>query len=131
MSEKTIGHVIDELWEIQQELDEIKLTISSLEESKREIQHRFDEKEKEIFQLFGKQDLDGAVGTNVVAKIDRRTVAKINDYEQLKKFILRNKAFDLLQRRISLTAYRERLADGKKVPGLEPVVLSSIKLKKL
>jgi len=56
----------------------------------------------------------GSLGTLSIRTSEQPVV---NDWDALYQFILQNKAFDLLQRRVSSTAYRDRLEDGE-VPGV-------------
>lgn len=51
--------------------------------------------------------------------LKRSLVPAVNDWQALDKFILRTKSLDLLQRRVSVTAWRERTEAGVKVPGVD------------
>jgi hypothetical protein len=57
----------------------------------------------------------------VDARASFRTVATADavDWSALYKFIEKHRAYDLLQKRLSVGAARERIAAGEKVPGIE------------
>lgn len=58
-----------------------------------------------------------------------RETPSIADYRAFKAYVLRNKAVDLFQNRISKKAWQERIDSGKKVPGVE--VFKKVTLSKL
>ena len=47
-------------------------------------------------------------------------MAQVQDWEAFYKYVAKEGAFDLLQRRVNDSAYRARLDDQIKVPGVEP-----------
>ena len=44
---------------------------------------------------------------------------KVEDWEKVYAYITKHKAFDILHRRVSLTAYQERIDSGHAVPGIK------------
>lgn len=46
-------------------------------------------------------------------------VTSITDWPKFINYVIRNKATDLLQRRISSVAWRDRTEDGARVPGID------------
>lgn len=56
------------------------------------------------------------------------TIPQSENWEEFYEYVKKNNAFDLLQRRLSDVAIRERIADGKKIPGIKmfPVVKVSL-----
>lgn len=71
---------------------------------------------------------DKAVAT---ASITSTKVAQVTDWEKFYRYISRNKAFYLLQRRVSDVAYRETLEDrkGRDIPGTEPFIKQRLNLR--
>jgi len=51
--------------------------------------------------------------------LKQTNVPSVVDWGKLDAYILRYKALDMLQRRVSSTAWRERMEAGKKVPGID------------
>lgn len=68
--------------------------------------------------------LDGNVESvrtgRATVSVKRSTVPQVQDWNALDAYIVKNKALDLLQRRVSVTAWRERVEAGKAVPGVVP-----------
>lgn len=64
-------------------------------------------------QIAGTTSYNGEGGTLSVRKSQQ---AVVDDWPAFYKFIHENEAFDLLQRRIAVTSYRERIEDGP-IPG--------------
>lgn len=52
-----------------------------------------------------------------MAFVTRSEVPTVHDWGPVDRFIIRHKALDLLQRRISVAGWRERLDSGVLVPG--------------
>jgi len=88
--------------------------------------------EKEIFARFKKQTIDGATGKSYSVTLRRSTNASLRNWQKLAKFVYRNKALDLFQRRISKQAWEDRLATrkGKPIPGIDTYEVVKISLHK-
>ena len=61
--------------------------------------------------------------TGVAGKLARVTVVQksspmVEDWEAFYTYVKKNNAFDLMQRRLSDTAVKERWEDGKTIPGV-------------
>lgn len=123
MFPKTIGACIDQMYKLRQQRAEIERKAEKIKEQENEL-------EKHILDTFTKTDLDGARGKLAVAGISQSTVPTVKDWEQLYKYIQKEGAFDLLQRRVSATAYRERLDHQVVIPGVEAFVVTKLSLKK-
>ena len=67
-------------------------------------------------QSGGVQNLKTAAGT---AYISEKTSATVEDWDALLEYVLETEAFELLERRVSKTAYAERLASGTPPPGVK------------
>lgn len=69
----------------------------------------------------------GKLGT---ISLNPKIVATVDDWEALYKYIKKHDAFELLQRRIGLGAYVERLEAGEQVPGVKPEEILDVSLHK-
>lgn len=58
--------------------------------------------------------------------IRRDTVPKVEDWDKLYDYIRKGEAFEMLQRRISVTAWRERADLGEEVPGVTAEVINKL-----
>lgn len=54
------------------------------------------------------------------------TIGVVKEWDKFYKFIKKNNAFELLQKRIGQTAFGEYLEANKKVPGVETMVKKSL-----
>lgn len=111
-----------------------------------DLRDQIRDKNKELKALKIKRDdlelnlievMDNEVGTDqlrtdtITATITERVVGQIEDYDAFIRFMTRNKAFYLLERRISTSAFRELLDSrkGKAIPGLASFTKRSIGLR--
>lgn len=125
----SVGEEIDKLFAIEQLIDKERKKIAKIEAGVKELQHEYDEMEKRVFELFAKEDIEGAIGKKAQAAIDAKIVANITDPKRFYKWMEERKAYDILQRRINNKVYREMSEEGKKaIPGLAPFRKVRIKL---
>lgn len=124
----SIGAAIDEL----DRLRDARRAFETLAEKEREREKAL---EDAIFAKFDKAQLEGARGKRAQATITRTEHPTIEDYEALAKHIKKTGELDLLQRRVSSAAVRERWQEKKAVPGIGKFVglrlsLTKVKAKK-
>jgi hypothetical protein len=88
-----------------------------------------DLKEKMLSKMAdaGTSTFKGAKGT---LSMKEAKVPAVDDWNELYKLIHKKKAFDLLQRRVSTTAWRDRLEAGEKVPGVSSFTKFSLRITK-
>jgi len=72
-----------------------------------------------IKQLLDKASLEGGKGQTASASIVHQTEPTAKDWPAIYAFIRENDAFDMLQRRLSSTAVKDRWESGIIVPGVE------------
>ena len=111
--------MIDRLYKLRLKIDDMKSKLSELET-------KYGTLEQEIIEQIRGEGLEPGtklVGNQASTLFNRRVVYGIEDWNHLGKYILRNRALDLLQRRLNSTAVKERLDDGKKVPGIRKSVI--------
>jgi hypothetical protein len=87
--------------------------------------------ETRLFKLFKKDDLKGAKGARGIADLKEYRHPQIKDPTKFWAYLIRKKAFDLLQKRIASRAYQDRLEAGERVPGVEIYTRHKINVKKL
>ena len=124
MAALKIGTKIDQLYTL-------KLKKKDAEAVVKKIQAQITEKENDIIDTVSKEALDGAVGKLAKCTVRKSVVANITNWPDLCKYMSRYKAWDMVQKRVSLTAYRDRLEAGKKIPGVEPFTKISLSLTKV
>jgi len=84
-----------------------------------------------ILETLDEQGLPKASGKIGTVSVKETTVAHVIDWDKVYNFILRSKAFHLMQRRISDGAFREQLdiRKGKRIPGIDSFVKRGINLR--
>ena len=120
---KTIGETIDLMYTLREERKVHEAAIRGIKEKE-------DALESHLMSNFERVGLDGAKGKLATAAIKRSTVAEVTDWDAFYKYIAKNKAWDLMQKRASITSLRERWDDNKVVPGVQPKVIESLSLNK-
>lgn len=119
----TIGATIDLLFKLREQRKEIEAKAAAVKDQEAAL-------ESHLMNNFDKSGLDGAKGKLATASITYSDVANVTDWDAVYKHIVKTKSFDLLQKRISVTACRERWADKKVVPGVEINTISTLRLTK-
>lgn len=101
-------------------LAEIRATITALNDQLAAAKITQDRLELEVLNSMTDAKVDSvrAAGIGTVS-IKRTTVPTAKDWAAIDAYILKHKALDLLQRRIGVNAWRERVEAGEKVPGIE------------
>lgn len=93
--------------------------VKDLKEERRKLENK-------ALKAFDKDDIDGAKGKTGIASIKKTSHPSIKDRKKFMKYLIQNKAYDLLQNRIASRAYFDRLEEGESVPGVE--VFENIKV---
>lgn len=120
---QTLGEKIDQLYEMRAKRLE---AARQVEEMKRlEKLHQLG-----IMEELKALKLQGSKGNVATATITTDTTARVVDWKKFHKYLLKTGELDLMQQRISVTAWKERVADGKQVPGVEGVDVEDLSLTK-
>jgi hypothetical protein len=120
---KTIGACVDKAYKLREKRHAIAQQVT-------EVEHEEHALKEHIINSFSKDSIEGAKGTIATASLQRKTVATVKDWDKFYEYIKKTKSFDLLQKRVSDGAYRERLEAGKAIPGVEPFQVLSLSLTK-
>ena len=117
--EKNLNTLLDELASIRGE-------IKSLQEQEKVLKLRQNDLDSEIIRKMEDQGLDQIANDvcTVSKKID--VVPTVEDWDVVHQHILDTKQFELLQKRMSATAWRELLQMGQAVPGVKATELTKI-----
>lgn len=107
----TPGAAIDALHKLRSKRKQLQAQAEALKEEETKI-------EDAIFAKFKNADLEGARGKLAQASISRSDVPTVDDWDAFAKHVLKTGELDLLQRRVAVEAWRERLAAKVAVPGV-------------
>jgi len=112
MSGRSLGNDADALYKQKQKITKLE---GELEELKSKLAKDADT----FMKRMQKMEIASVKGRLCMISITKSEQFNVKDWNALYKYISRNKAFDLLHRRVSHPAYRDRIQAGKKVPGVE------------
>ena len=84
-----------------------------------------------IINTLPKSEASGVSGKTARVAVLTKTVAQVQDWDALYKYVARTKQFDLLARRVSDAAVKERWEDGKAVPGVDKFNAVTVSVTKL
>jgi len=118
-----VGDYIDLLYQRREERLAKKAEVDALESEEKALK-------EQIILMLGDASLEGAKGGVATASITRRVVATVVDWAAFYQYVKEKDAFDLLHKRVSDTAYRDRLEQGEVVPGAEPFTIVGLSLVK-
>lgn len=119
---KTAASAVDLAWALSQKRRVLENEVKALKEQESAL-------EAFIKESFLKDGIESLRGRQAVAALSRYMVPSAKNWDQVWAHIKKTGDFDLLQKRISTTAWRERYNAGKPVPGIEPVQVVDITVK--
>lgn len=120
---KTAGACVDKLYA----LDAARAKAQAKADA---IKDEFKALENYLLATLPKADLDGAMGRVAKVKIISSFVPHVEDWTKLRAYIKRTNGWDLMQQRLSSTAFRERWNAKKIVPGVSQFKVLKLSLTK-
>ncbi len=106
----SIGNMIDSLYDLRQQRLNLQKQVDALKEQETAL------REAILFEL----DMNGlakASGSHATAGVTLAIQPSVEDWDAVYGFIKQHERFDLLQKRLSTTAWRELVDEGVHVPG--------------
>ncbi len=124
-TKQTIGDLIDNLFELREDIRAQNKIIDGLKGEKAEI-------EAQLMERLDAQGIDKSAGEVATVSISENIVPNVEDWDSFYKFISRYKRFDLLERRAAAAPFRELLEDrrGKPIPGVQSYPKRTLNLRK-
>jgi molecular chaperone GrpE (heat shock protein) len=119
-----IGQSIDKLYSLREEKRELKQQIKEIDETYSQI-------ESNLISMLQEQEMDTGKSKLASATISTSIVPAVDDWEAFYGFIVESNQPFLLERRPSVTAYRDLLQAGEEVPGVSPFTKVSLSLRKI
>ena len=119
-----IGQSIDALYNLREQKRELNAQIKSIDEEYAQI-------ESALIQMLQEQEMATGKSKLASATISTSIVPNVDDWEAFYEFIVASNQPFLLERRPSVTAYRDLLQAGEEVPGVSPFTKTSLSLRKL
>ena len=121
---KAVGALIDQLYTLRADIRELNNTVNTLKQQK-------DELELKLIEMLDALGTDQSRSDLATATITETVVPNVEDWEAFYRYVSREKAFFLLERRVSSTAYRDTLQarKGRKLPGVESFTKRTLSLR--
>jgi hypothetical protein len=119
----SIGNLIDKAYDLRQKRLELQREVDKIKDQENEIRQAI------MFEL----DMHGlakASGAHASAGITMSIQPQVEDWDSVYRFVAETNRFDLLQKRLSTTAWRELVEEGVKVPGTFVTEVRDISLTK-
>jgi hypothetical protein len=120
---KTLGKQIDSLYTLDAEIKAQNKVLKDLKSRRYKL-------ETKLLKDFEKSDIDGCKGQRGVARTRKATFYNIKDRRKFEKYVLKHKALDLFQNRLSAEALKARRDEGEHVPGVGSFDRTSITVTK-
>jgi len=120
---KDIGATIDALYALREQRLSIERKAKELKEEEVLMRNK-------IFEMLADLGLQKASGSVATAGIKVSQVPLVEDWDALWAHIQKSGEFDLVQKRISVTAWRARYEEGVETPGVSKVEDVDISLTK-
>ena len=112
--------------ELLTELTEVRTSLKNLQEKERGFKSRKMELEARIVSTLKEQGIDRIGNDNCTVSIKEEVVPTVEDWDQVYQHLLQTKQFELIQKRMSATAFRELLQTGMNVPGVKATELTRV-----
>lgn len=123
MSEADIGTTIDALYAMRERRLGIERQVKEIKEAEVTLRGK-------IFEMLASMGLTKASGAVATAGIKVSNIPLVEDWDALWDYIRQTGEVDLVQKRISVTAWRARFDDGVNIPGVSKVEDVDISLTK-
>jgi len=119
-----LGGKVDQLFAFREARRKLEAQAEKLKEKERAI-------EDYLIENISKEDATGVVGKRAKAVVHTKTVATVENWDELYAHILKTKDFSFLNKAVGQAAVKERWEDNKTVPGVVPYHKISVSLTKV
>ena len=121
---KTEGAIVDRLYAVRAKRLLQQKVVDLLHEEEVALQNA-------IIELLPAKNLTGIVGKTAKAVVKTESIPQVKDWDLFYKYVHKNKAYDLLQKRLTIGAAKERQDDGVALPGVVNFINKKISLTKI
>ena len=116
---KKLNDLLAETAKVRNQIKVVQSEEKLLKSQQREL-------ESQISIRMQEQGLDKISNDICTISLKNEIVPTVEDWDQLHEHIIKTNQFELLQKRMSATAYRELIASGIDVPGVKSTELTRI-----
>ena len=121
---ETLGECADLLYEKKQQRLELQREVARIEAEEKALKAR-------LIEELPKSNSTGIAGVKARVSIVQKDIPTVEDWSRFYSYVEENKCFELLQKRLSDAAIKERWENGEEVPGVAKFTLSNLSLNKL
>jgi primosomal protein N'' len=112
--------------ELLTNLYEVRTKISELQTEEKTYKRMKEDLESKLLVQLEQQGIDRVSNKLCTVSVKKETVPTVEQWDDLYKHIVQTNQFELLQKRMSATAYRELLQLGEQVPGVVSTELTKV-----
>ncbi len=124
MTDKTVG-------KLGKDIDKylkLKAKITAANKAVKELESKASEMQSNLIELLEDRRLE-TFGTSIGSvKLQKKDTCIVKDWPKFYKYIIKNNAFELLQKRVGQTAYVEYRENGKKIAGTENMIKKALSI---
>ena len=121
---KTLGACADMLYAIKAERAAAQKIIDEIETREKQLKEH-------LIQTLPKSEASGISGAVAKVAVVTKEVPQVKDWAKFYAYVAKTKQFELLQKRLSDGAIKERWEAGKAIPGVESFRATTISLTKV
>ena len=121
---KQLGACADKLYQLRQKRLDAQKAVDAIQAEESAIKQH-------IIDNLPKSEASGISGKLARVTIVKKEVPQVKDWEAFYKYIKKTNQFDLMQRRLTDTAIKERWEAGKEVPGVERFISVTVSMNKV
>ena len=107
-------------------LTNTRAELKTLQTQEKGLKGRKMELEARIASTLEQQRIDRVGNDDCTVSIKKEVVPTVEDWDQVYQHLIDTKQFELLQKRMSATAFRELLQMGMNVPGVKATELTRV-----
>lgn len=100
-------------------LKKLRINLDAAKAKLKPLEKRINDEEAALLEIMVETKTESVRGKLGRGTVLRQLVPTIEDSKKFEAYVIKHKAFDLYQRRLNTTAWRDRVEDGKPVPGIK------------
>lgn len=121
---KALGACADRLYELRQKRLEEQKKVDLIEAEEKALKEH-------IIQNLPKSEASGVAGKLARVTVVTKEIPQVEDWDAFYKYVKKTGNFDLLQRRLTDAAVKERWEAGKEIPGVKHFQVVSVSINKV
>lgn len=121
---KAMGACADRLYELRQKRLEEQKKVDAIEAEEKALKEH-------IIQNLPKSEASGVAGKLARVTVVTKEIPQVEDWDAFYKYVKKTGNFDLMQRRLTDAAVKERWEAGKEIPGVKHFQAVSVSINKV